>query len=597
MLYKIRIDHIIWACCLLAVITLSACSPNVDISGEQQTKTYLTLNRSTIAIADGEQLELEKVRILVFDASGNKVSNNLFPIANDDIAVFFDEQKRVYIIEFKNDMVVEARRGTNFIYLVLNENAFGSTVNLTNVPDKATMEKLRSEPIPYNTPIKVNDAQEPPFLMCTYAEVNITEASTYNNPQSIDMTGVNIDGRYAYSMRRTMAKVILQSVTGGQYSDNKGEVNSEMMIKTSAVHILKMELINVPNSFSWKDEYQGSYEKPAYTGGYLGPIDLGEGLSFNKENGYYERRWPGKIEISGEVEFSRTDVLGDLWKTEMNDASYGLNPIYPFELIELKGSIVTSDAKKDTLDRGNSGPYSLNSGNFVDFMRKEYVQDGNFIPGEYLPGELHATSLTITPAVWTLYLNNTAYYIPENITSTNRTMIRVTASIATPTARFTTEEINEIIKNAVANGDYVGEIIDGDGSMINPLSSKKEIEDFLLKRGHFVESTSESNKWGIRYSGIKRYFKGTTDVANKEGYYAKITPEGGGEEIITFDIPLNNDDGSHSNDLINDHNVYRGHEYRVNLFVTKENEASWTRNAAQSIQISGTVTAAPIRYE
>lgn len=594
MSHKIRIYHIIWVCCLLTVITLSACSPDMDISGEQQTKTYLTLTQSTIAIPEGEQLALEKVRILVFDASGNMVSNTLFPITDDNITVSFDEEKQVYIIEF-NDMVVEARRGTNFIYVVLNENAFGSTINLTNVPNKAAMEELRSKPIPYSTPIIIpiteEVTQEPPFLMCTYAEVDITETSTRDNPQSIDMTGVNINGKYAYSMRRTMAKVVLESVTGGQDS-NGNEVSEDKMIETSAVHILKMELINVPNSFSWKDEFQIGYDKPEYAGGYLGPVDLGEGLSFNEENGYYARTWDGEIKISGEIEFSRTDALGDLWKTKMNESSYGLVPMYPFQL---SGNIVTNGSNKDTLDRSKGGPYSLNSGNFVTFMRTKYIQEGNFTPGEYIPGELHSTP-TIIPKIWILHLNNAAYYIPENITSSKQTMIRVTASIATPVAHFTAEEINKIIADAVQSGDYVGEIVGDDGLLINP-SNKDSIGTFLLERGHFVQRTPGVNEWGIRYSGLKRYFKGETTVTDKDGYYAKITPEEGGEQIFTFDIPLNNDDGNHREDLINDHNVYRGHEYRVKLFVTKENEVWRSRNASRPIQISGTVTATPIRYE
>lgn len=583
-------------------IGLASCADVMDEGGGcPEGKAYLKLSRSTISLAENETLTLNSVRILVFDSNGHKVSNKRFSINETNTKVNFDSINHVHIIEFGNDIVVEARQGVNAVYLVLNEEAFGAnlTSSLDVVANKEQMETVRNGKVSYNIPIKVNGGEvEPAFVMCTHDDNVLIDGGTIDEPYLLDMTGTTSDS-YGYGMRRSMAKVVLESVEGGKYAN--GEILSgEKLIETSAVHILGIELINVPNSYSWKDEREGYNEQ--YNGEYLDkPINFAEGLSFNDEKGYYERVWLGKITVSGVIPFSRTDALKDLWKTKMTGADYGLEPSYNMSLGKKKDQILISN-KDTTLRRGANSPYDLNMGNFVKFFNNTYWMSDSYTPGSPVPG-IPQTTPDINPAVWSLVDAKGGFYVPENIVMNGRqTKIRVTAAIATPTAYFEADEIQKIIDEAIKNGDYKGEIVVDEGQNLDPNkeSNQDEIFAFLLSRGRCVKDPEGPNDWengiwngwGITYGGFKRIFKGETEVSNKEGYYTKIA-DAAPENRFIFELPLNNDTGDGTD--LDDHNVYRGCEYRIKLYIVKEPQ--WSREAGNGLcplQVKGKIIAKPM---
>ena len=176
-------------------------------------------------------------------------------------------------------------------------------------------------------------------------------------------------------------------------------------------------------------------------------------------------------------------------------------------------------------------------------------------------------AVVIDPAVWELQFDNAAYYIPENITAntTNQTKLRIKLSIATPSAYFTQAEIQGLIDQFIEeNPGYVGDLVQDEGSIA---LTKANIDKFLWVKGNFVPNAKDPNAYAIQYGGLKREFKGETDVTNKAGSYQAIIGTNVTPYII--EVPLNNT-------VATDHNIYRGHEYRVKLYVTKKSSANWT---------------------
>ena len=109
--------------------------------------------------------------------------------------------------------------------------------------------------------------------------------------------------------------------------------------------------------------------------------------------------------------------------------------------------------------------------------------------------------------------------------------------------------------------------------------------------------------YALAYAGLKRMYKGTVTVSNAEGRYEKMS--GFDAQVVTFEIPLNNDEIEGGTDVNQNHNIYRGHEYRVKLYVTRSNENWPSRNAGadsrtiniggEELTITGKVTASPIK--
>lgn len=546
--------------CLLATFILCSCNLTDETAIKDENKTFSTLTRSTFTVQDGETLTVDAVRVLVFDANGNKVSNTTFDGTN---VSYSNDEKNNTIISFDN-VKFETRMGSNIIYVVLNENAFGAnlTTALNAVTNVDEMEVIRTKGIAFSEVIAVPEGNELPFLMCAYDTVNVTSGSE-SAPSEIDMTGLTSDS-YAFNMRRSMAKVVIESIEGGVDMNGNPITDQNLLTETSAIHILDVELINVPDTFYWNDdEIEGTSNKfvaNPYNGAYLYPRGNGFNLGVssdgsNTDQGYYEREWNGEITVSGSITFTRTDMLETLYKTNSNSSSYGLIPAYIF-----------------TYDYANDPDhYFLNMGNFADFYFNTYIAGGNYVPGPYTPKKWDLSSIQIQPSTWTLSLDKQAYYIPENITTdkNNQTAIRIRASIATPTAYITDEEINKIIDEAIKNNNYNGGIV-GEGNVIQ-VGDKDALKVFLGTKGQAVPDPDGSGKYAIAYYGVQSIFEATTSVTNQSGFYAKIV-EGEATRYLDIVLPLYNDNTG-------DANVYRGYEYKVKLRINKSpnaEDSAWT---------------------
>lgn len=593
---KTWLSYILMA--VLGCAFATSCITDDDVEGMCKEGSYVSLSRVVIPSDDekNEQITVVSVRVLIFDGtSQNIISNKL--ISGDNITGTYNTDYEAYIIKL-NQTAIEAYAGNHYVYAVLNENAFGANLGLDAVTTMSGLNGIiTNTTVAYNTIVAVPEGEEPPFLMYTYDRVNIPSGRTAANPFVIDMTGLDA-GDYAFSMRRSMAKVVLESVIGGKTPDGT-VLATDKLIETSAIHILDMELVNVPNRITWSDDE--SYTKTPYTGGYLYPASGTEGFDLgvstngsNTARGYYEREWLGSIKVSGTLGFTRTDELGNVWKLSSGGQgvnAYTITPSYVWN---------ETDAK----DPKN---HELNAGNFAAFFVTTLDDPNNFIPGPLVPGEWVPTAININPAVWNLTgLDNTAYYIPENITENNQTAIRITASIATPIAELSEEEVNKILQemdDKNFDGGFVGDS-DGDGVMdyLDLHEDKQLWLKVLFDTAVPTQNPNGTNTWGILYSGIKYYFNGTAMVEGKDGYWAKITENEVPEKVVTITIPLNNNDGNGGG--LTDHNIYRGHEYRVKLYVNKTNDA-WSKSAGaatrtiqvgdEELTITGKVVATPMK--
>ena len=575
---------------------------------------------ATRAVSDSESLTVNSMRVLIFN-NGALVSNKLFTSGYYTI----DGTGNNWIVSMNdNAAYVEARYGKNDVYVVLNEAAGGPEFveTLTNMQTKTAMEALRTGKVAYTNLIAVDNANEPGFLMCVYDEVNIDSTKT-----TLDMTGL-AESSYGFPMRRTMAKVVLESVVGGVYTNNiivgtstawNGNASTDQipddtsntdLIATSAVHILGLDLVNVPTHYSWQQDGDTSTNFPASPTTYRDPIPVAQYTGQNSSE-YFARTWPGSITVSGTVKFTRIDQLADIWKVEdkSGTSSYVTIPLSDVNNLEYYNWAITpntghgetqtieaSDADKssynyshytmdsqgivtlyDTSGKEMKTPsntkYSLNLGNFTTFFANTYSNNSteNYIPGTPVAGKPEVTP-TIDPAVWELNFDDQSYYIPENIPGEEGkyTKLRITASIAIPTAKLSEEEINNAL-----NGAGAGSLVQ-DEAKLNLESHN--IQKYLFAKGTMIRyplATGPEDdtyyRYAMRYAGLSRKFEGTVSVkSGSEGQYDAIT--GTTAQKVTIEVPLNNDENA------TDHNIYRGHEYRVKLYVTKK-KANWTPGA------------------
>lgn len=651
MLPRIYTYRNLWAICLIMLLgVFSACTDTVDDdlpSGDH----YLTLSRVVIPAQNkGESVTINSIRVLVFSKSGSLVSNVYYD-QEKDLTGTFDSALDAYILSIGGEKEISAYAGTNHVYVILNEATGGLTSSLTAEGlDKTKMDEIRSGKIPYTELIPVTD-NEPGFVMCVYDEVEVTE-----HIQNLNMTGFEQYGTpvYGYGMRRTMAKVVLESVVGGvtpegyivgtnktvKWNGNadvdqiKDDTGNQDLIATSAVHILGIELINVPTEYSWKQDGFDPTTYPSYTGTYHTDAIPIATSDFNLTEKYFDRQWPGIISGSGEVEFTRTDAMYSMWKVQQNSgknayevydpADVEANPDNYYYWAITGGSILVpnsgitcqityADAMKTAtnfshytidsegivhlfntsgieFDAPKSSLYTLNEGNFTKFFQTNYGNmSGNFVPGRPIAGAMKTTPY-IDPSVWRLNFNNVSYYIPENIpqNSSNYTKLRITASVAIPTVELDPEEVNDAINAQGGTGTLVGE-----EGMIN--MDDKNIINYLYAKGEMLPHPTKEGYYALAYAGLKRMYKGTVKVTNAKGRYEKMA--GYDAQVVTIEVPLTNDTDENKNDDVNnwkedtdtDHNIYRGREYRVKLYVTKSNE-KWpkqTNTASRSINIGG----------
>lgn len=599
------------------IVWLGVFSACTEIDDEPAMVKTRSLTMSRIAIADN--VNVQTARVLVFDESGALVTNvgpisNLVQDANNDNILNINATNGT-------DKIL-AKVGKNSVYVVLNEADNISNYNLTErlegITAKSDLLDLLKEPINYNNLIPVGDT-EPPFLMCVYDDnVNVT-----NQTEILDLTGLK---EYGFPMRRSMAKIVLESIIGGVKPDGKivgteeiynpeaigdqtgnsdectinngglmvGDDNAIALALTNEILIQKVELLNVPTKY-YLNQDATEYNS---LNGYLSAI-ITEGMTNNL--GYINRDWKGSITTDGTVDFTRTDALPALWKHAKNSSSYGFEERYPFS------------EPWDTENWSTNGPYYLNSGEFVQYIQEAYGENGNleFEEGPIVPHNLQLTSI-LNPGVWTIN-TNIGYYIPENIQpeeNSKYTSLRVYYTIGSIMANVTEDEIEDAIHSALDNNKVpiVGE--DGKTLVINKNDNwQAEGVTYIRNRGHFIQNPTklrdgknskdelvgESNdiEWGIKYDGIETIWTGTgVVISDRPGYYFADQTY----QTYSIDIPLNNDEykngkGDENNwqyDTDTDNNIYRGREYHVKLYVTKQ--GAWnnqTNTASRTINIGG----------
>lgn len=569
---------------------------------------------ATRAVQDSESLNVESLRVLIFNG-GQLVSNT------PNLPFSKDGSGDHWIISIADGNYVDARYGQNDVYVVLNEAAAGLTAQLDAVQTKAEMEALRQGKVEYTNLIAVNDTEEPAFIMCVHDEVTIDATKT-----TLDLTGL-AESSYGFPMRRTMAKVVLESVVGGVDLNNTivgtstpwdgnastdqipNDTNNDDLIATSAVHILGLDLVNVPTHYSWQqDEYPATNKYPTSPTTYRAdPIPVAQYTGQNSSE-YFSRIWDGSISASGIVPFTRMDNLFSIWKTKANQGGqayaiiseedalnnpdnyyiWGItgNADFPTPAPDL--TISKDEANKVgythyTMDSDGyihlwnnnteiltapQGQFLFNSGNFISWFQDNYnASSGNFTPGTPVAGAPEGVAATIDPAVWELNFNNQSYYIPENINTdaSKQTKLRITASIAVPTAKLDPKAVEEAIK--ALGDDAVGELVQ-DEAKLN-MTDTGNILKYMYAKGTMVPHPTKTGYYALVYAGLSRVYTGKVTVKATEGngQYDAIT--GMNAQKVTIEVPLNNADA-------NDHNIYRGHEYRVKLYVTKKSSANWT---------------------
>lgn len=602
-----------------------------------------SLPMARVAIAD--DANIETVRVLIFDENGGLVTNTGM--------ITIDETNNGYTTEVSGNILtisseeLIASVGTNYVYVILNEGTWNLTDegnltdNLNGIRDKDAMEALRSKPIEYTEILTVEDGEkEPAFLMCVYDEVEVTSET-----QAIDLTGNAANG---YSMSRSMAKVVLEQIIGGvrpngtlvstqnwnrepTVDQEPNDTDNEPLIGTSKIFIHKVELINVPKAYYWKEEQDQTID---YDKGYQN-INLTNQLEKNPNSPYFlQRTWPGKIHANGTVGFTREDFVQSLW---LKEASSGTNS-YGYEAVYFD---ITKGGNQSFYKNNKDTQVTLNYGNFVSFLQGAYNQGNmNVEPGDIIPSAVEITESIIDPAPWTIDAN-VGYYIPENMTNTP-TMLRIYYKIADITATIESNVITEAIKQAIANKNF--DIVKNDGTIIDFTNNTDAALAYFYSLGYWISKEGYrqnyvngdrpeegGNDWkdadGNLYStgtgtGEVRYaayaWHGMSVIIGASGipvsgtnngyYYASYT---NGETIQYIDIPLTNDkepneyanNDSWQDDTDEDHNIHRGREYRVKLYVTKSNPkwdepvtpASRTINiGGEELTITGKVVATPM---
>lgn len=664
--------NIILCLVLFMVAALTSCDLEGDVDATLSQKATLKINgKMVIAKAsiptDGygsssddsnEKLTVNSVRILTF-YNNSVVYNGLVEATGE-----WDSTSEAYIVSVSKN--VDAYIGTNTVYVVLNEDASLADA-LAAIKTQREMEALRTEGlIPYNPEnFRITDesADEPAFMMCTYDTFEVTSTT-----QVYDLTGLR-DESFGFPMRRTMAKIVLDEIIGGvtpdgyimnvsgpdgkvlkteeyKYNSNdywskdynetywKGIDSSDedpyhkstntALIATSQLHILDVELINVPKNIYWFNENHGvtSYDDV------VAPFSIVSFDYADEDEEIKDRSWPGDIKVTGTVPFTRTDRLAAFWHkangsgsgaygilnvetdADIPDSYFWLEETYYNQEGDAEKGIGYSHYEMDNLgnitlykkdgseikasDTKNS-KYSLNSGNFTSFFADGYWNSNNYIEGVPIAGVMESTDVTVKPAVWIMNFNKSGYYVPENVVSDPylQTKIRVTFSKATATASFTKAEIQAAVDQFMKdNPKYDGELVSDEGTLN---MTDDNIAKFLFAKGEYVgpRVVGGANMYAMRYDGLKRIFKGTTDVIDKDGRYDNIT--GNTADIFYIDIPLTNDDYKNTKDdednwqydTNEDNNIKRGTEYRVKLYVTNQGALNQAKSASRTINIGG----------
>ncbi len=553
---------------------------NSPVGEPEPDDTYMSLRSSQIMlppeVGDVESITIESLRIMIFSkATGRLITNKLFDISDLPLTTK-DPDTGYWIVDF-SDIVVATKPGESIVYVVLNENIMSvSSQTLTGalnmISTIADMQTLVNTPLSYTNPLRVvYDANgkpiEPPFIMSTFDEFDISPNMPKENPYIADLRGLN-ESTKGFALDRTMAKVTLESISS--YPRYTGDPTNNL--ETSYIFILKVGLVNVPMQYLWSPNRlnttppvspPSSPVLPAYSGAYQ-TIDFG---LENTTTGYYDRTWNGSITATATANVEWTQYgKGNIYKIEDNAGvkSYGtdINQAIPY----------------DTPQPTNWNKI-INSGNFMDFLMA-YFSDGGGQDFDLGNIEFSNTQITplVTPDYWILNEKNISYYVPEHIlsdktNSTNATKLHVRASIASmpdfnpDDVHFSEDEVNWEMENGQIKWTYM-----------------TITENFLRQSFRSAPHPTVPGKYMYYWTGNSFWRKArgtvTLDLGNVD--FAHITD---GDKIKDFYLPIQN---TPTIETPTDYNIYRNHEYKFSVHVLKQ-WAATTRSETASQEKSSMV--------
>lgn len=558
--------------------------------------TYIAFRSSNITVPTEnnaglkiESITLKTLRIIVFSKStGNVVTNEVFDISNYTDPTSANN----WTVDFSN-IVVKTKPGLSVVYVVLNEDVtmLGSqplTASLNLVSNLTGMESLVNSSLTYS-PRKVTyktdniTPDEPPFIMSTYGEFMIPSGRTYSTPYLADLRGPSTSQK-GFELDRTMAKITLDSVSSYPMTD--GQVTDK--IATSFIFILKMGLINVPQTYLWSPNRLPTTPPnpnpyPTTVPAYNGPFQTIDFMLEDPVKLHYNRTWNGKITATATANVRWRQYGSDnsdvkVYKVEKSAGINGYSTVYSPQY-----------KVKDTIP-------SINSGNFPTALIELYFTgDAGTV---FDPGDLVYTNTVVTPTVtgayWSLNDKNISYYVPEHIlqdktSPTNATKLYVKAAKASivldpESVEFTKNQV--IWDNALPNNQ----------PNWNYPPSNTDTYNLVLKSFRFVSwDRYVAAGYKIIMDGVNKNV-GIYDGPDKEYIHFWVGPkfwrEATGKISITLDAPEFSKIADSQNikefylPIVNgtsqsplDYNIYRNHEYKFSVHAIEQ----WTPPAGQTL--------------
>ena len=370
--------------------------------------TYLSLRSSQITVADDatvESITLKSLRILVFKKEGGQiVTNKKFDITSVNAT---EQEDGSWIADFST-FVAPTNPGLSVVYAVLNEDVSEvSGHSLTNALDGVAtltdMQNLVNTPLTY-IPLRVvydtnGNPIEPPFVMVAYDEFEIPANRPITDPFHADLRGLGGDSK-GFAMDRSMAKVTIKDISNTNFDGSA--LSPEAQAATSSIFILKMGLVNVPETYKWSPN-SSEYPVQAYSGAYQ-TIDF---ALEDAELKYYKRNWDGSITAKVRATVTWTQHgKRTIYKIEDNKGVKSYGPVPPKSPYAFDAGVTPG----------------INNGNFIDFLKSYLSTTGestDFNLGDIEYANPQILNPTVSPGKWDLIEKNISYYVSEHILQNN----------------------------------------------------------------------------------------------------------------------------------------------------------------------------------
>jgi len=416
--------------------------------------------------------------------------------------------------------------------------------------------------------------QEPPFIMSTFGEFAIPSGRTASTPFLADLRGPSAS-QSGFELDRTMAKITLESVSSNpMYS---GQVTNN--VATSYIFILKMGLVNVPQTYLWSPNREQSNPNPIQLPPYNGTYQTIDFALEDPVKKYYNRTWNGTI--------TATATANVKWIQRGTNSNVKVYKIDKSAGIGGYSTTYNGYKVKDTIS-------SINSGNFPTALMELYFTGGG--GEEFDEGNLIYTNTVVTPTVtgayWTLNDKNISYYVPENILAdktspTNATKLYVKAAKASivldpNNVHFTQNQViwgtNDNLPNWVYPPSTVAyDIVRSSFRFVlweKYVAAGNKILDADI--GVYGGSTKEYIHFWVGPT-FYREASGTISITLQSPEFSKIVDS---NNIKEFYLPIRN-----APDTPNDYNVYRNHEYKFSVHALEQ----WAAPAGQAVNDGASV--------